>query len=228
MVNVPRNEEFTVGWICAMKTELEAAQTMLDKHYRNLFGIEPDRNLYILGQIYQHKVVLTCLPLGWRGNSSVAVVATRMIGKFPNIKIGLLVGIGGGLPHKENDIRLGDVVVSKPEGQYGGVVQYDLGKWTTEGFKRTGSLNAPPERLLAVLNLMPRHGCRFAGPPLEPYPGEEHDQLFEEDGQNLVNRPPGRRKDGPHVFYGTIASGNSVIKDAAIRDKLIGRHGVLC
>jgi nucleoside phosphorylase len=42
--------------------------------------------------------------------------------QIPNIKIGLLVGIGGGLPNKQNDIRLGDVVVSKPEGQYGGVV----------------------------------------------------------------------------------------------------------
>jgi tetratricopeptide (TPR) repeat protein/nucleoside phosphorylase len=151
-----------------------------------------------------------------------------MVSRFTNIKIGLLVGVGGGLPNKEDDIRLGDVVVSKPDGQYGGVVQYDLGKWTAEGFERTGSLNAPPERLLAVLNLMPRHGRRFADPPSEPYPGDDLDQLFETDGQQLAKRRPGSRKDGPHVFYGTIASGNSIIKDAAVRDKLISQHGVLC
>jgi hypothetical protein len=53
---------------------------------------------------------------------------TRTVSKFPNIKIGLAAGIVGGLPYGENDIRLGDVVVSKPDGRYGGVVQYDLGK----------------------------------------------------------------------------------------------------
>jgi hypothetical protein len=78
--------------------------------------------------------------------------------------------------------------VSKPEGQYGGVVQYDLGTWDADGFKRTRSLNTPPERLLAVLNSMPRHGRRFENPPLEPYPGEELNQLFEPDGQQLVSR----------------------------------------
>jgi nucleoside phosphorylase len=151
-----------------------------------------------------------------------------MMSRFPSIKIGLLVGNGGGLPNKEDDIRLGDVVVSKPDGQYGGVVQYDLGKWTADGFERTGSLKAPPERLLAVLNLMPRHGRRFADPPSEPYPGEDLDQLFETDGQQLAKRRPGSRNNGPYVFYGTIASGNGVIKDAAVRDKLISQHGVLC
>ncbi|KAL3471916.1 hypothetical protein BJX99DRAFT_236612 [Aspergillus californicus] len=40
----------------------------------------------------------------------------------------LLVGIGGGVPSLENDIRLGDVVVRQPGGIYGGVMQYDLGK----------------------------------------------------------------------------------------------------
>ncbi|EED12026.1 endonuclease/reverse transcriptase, putative [Talaromyces stipitatus ATCC 10500] len=138
------------------------------------------------------------------------------------------ISIGGGLPSNKNDIRLGDVIVSKPDGQYGGVVQYDLGKWTADGFERTGSLNAPPERLLAVLNLMPGHGRQFAEPPSRLYPDEGLDQLFEPDGQQLVNRQPGRRREGPYVFYGTIASGNSVIKDADTRDKLRVQHGVLC
>jgi nucleoside phosphorylase/Tfp pilus assembly protein PilF len=228
MTLIPADKFFTVGWICALRAEFDAARDVLDKHYTTLLGVEPDRNLYILGRIHQHNVVIACLPAGWHGNNPAATIATRMMSRFPSIKIGLLVGIGGGLPNKEDDIRLGDVVVSKPDGQYGGVVQYDLGKWTADGFERTGSLNAPPERLLAVLNLMPRHGRRFADPPSEPYPGEDLDQLFETDGQQLAKRGPGSRKNGPHVFYGTIASGNSVIKDADIRDKLIIQHGVLC
>lgn len=33
-----------------------------------------------------------------------------------------MVGIGGGLPSPQNDIRLGDVIVSRPERGHGGVV----------------------------------------------------------------------------------------------------------
>ena len=40
----------------------------------------------------------------------------------------LLVGIGGGVHTIKNDMRLGDVIVSRPDGKYGGVVQYDFGK----------------------------------------------------------------------------------------------------
>jgi len=34
-----------------------------------------------------------------------------------------MVGIGGGAPSPRHDILLGDVVVSNPEGNFGGVVQ---------------------------------------------------------------------------------------------------------
>jgi nucleoside phosphorylase len=41
---------------------------------------------------------------------------------FPSIRFGLIVGIGGGMPSEEADIRLGDIVVSKPHKVYSGVV----------------------------------------------------------------------------------------------------------
>jgi hypothetical protein len=46
-----------------------------------------------------------------------------------------MMGIGGGIPdsNKGVDIRLGDVVVSQPDGTYGGVVQYDLRKNLRDG-----------------------------------------------------------------------------------------------
>ena len=69
-----------------------------------------------------------------------------------------MVGIGGGVPSEEADIRLGDVVVSTPNKAHSGVVQYDFGKATPRGFQRTGSLNAPPRILLnAVANLRANH-----------------------------------------------------------------------
>jgi NACHT, LRR and PYD domains-containing protein 3 len=46
------------------------------------------------------------------GTIAAAIVVCRMRSTFPNIRFGLMVGIGGGVPSKKNDIRLGDVVVS--------------------------------------------------------------------------------------------------------------------
>ncbi|KAL2857601.1 hypothetical protein BJX68DRAFT_253082 [Aspergillus pseudodeflectus] len=234
--------EYKVGWICALQIELEAAQRMLDSIHAKGFGHGLDCNLYILGQIGQLNVVLTCLPMGQHGNNKAAEVATHMMNRFPKIDIGLMVGIGGGLPSAKNDIRLGDVVVSIPHLQYGGVVQYDMGKFTSDGFTTTGSLKAPPEKLLQVVNLMPRHGLPITGPSDIEYPEVELDQLFEPsythigdaetciscDARQVVPRPITRTTTSPHVFYGTIASGNSVVKNSKIRETLIQKHGVLC
>ncbi|KAH6657082.1 hypothetical protein BKA67DRAFT_554203 [Truncatella angustata] len=47
--------------------------------------------------------------------------------RAPNVRIGLMVGIGGGAPSLKHDIRLGDIVVSSPGYGTGGVLQYDYG-----------------------------------------------------------------------------------------------------
>ena len=63
---------------------------------------------------------------------------------FSNIRIGLMVGIGGGAPSLDNDIRLGDIVVSVPSNNESGVIQYDFGK-TIQGqsFQPTSFLDQP-------------------------------------------------------------------------------------
>lgn len=87
-----------------------------------------DNNNYVFGGINGHKVVIGCLPTGRYGISSATSVAKDMVRSFPNLRFALMVGIGGGAPTRERDIRLGDVVVSVPQGRLGGVVQYDFGK----------------------------------------------------------------------------------------------------
>jgi nucleoside phosphorylase len=73
---------------------------------------------------------------------------------FRNIRFGLMVGIGGGIPSAEHDIRLGDVVVSMPSETGGGVVQYDIGRKEKDGFHRKGTLNKPPKLLrTAAINI---------------------------------------------------------------------------
>jgi nucleoside phosphorylase len=82
---------------------------------------------YTLGKVEGHNVVLACLPAGRPGTNPAAVIISHINLSFPNVRYGLMVGIGGGVP-SETDLRLGDVVVSKPTGSCGGVVQYDFGK----------------------------------------------------------------------------------------------------
>src|SRR5436190_7710334 len=106
--------DYTVGWICALPQELVAAIAMLDERHSPLEQHPADHNLYTLGRVGQHNVVIACLPAGQTGNNSAATVAARMKYCFAGIRFGLMVGIGGGVPSREHDIRLGDVVVSKP------------------------------------------------------------------------------------------------------------------
>lgn len=83
-------------------------------------------------------------------------VANNMVRTFSkSLRIGLIVGVGGGIPSDTRDIRLGNIVISFPEGTSGRVFQYDMGKVGTNGeFYRTGSLNSPPKTLLTVTNLI--------------------------------------------------------------------------
>src|SRR5262249_28301533 len=145
------SEDYTVGWICALSIELAAAAGMLDEEHQDLPQADDDPNLYTLGRIGEHKIVIPCLPAGQMGNSSATPAAVRMKVKFTAIRFGMMVGIGGGVPSEESDVRLGDVVISKPYMQYGGVVQFDFGKSTQSGFVRTGILNPPPTLLLNAL-----------------------------------------------------------------------------
>ncbi|KAF1946953.1 hypothetical protein EJ02DRAFT_335357 [Clathrospora elynae] len=55
---------------------------------------------------------------------------------FKTIRFALMVGIHGGIPGAETDLRLGYVVVRQPHGTFAGVVQYNVGKTTASGFER--------------------------------------------------------------------------------------------
>ncbi|KAF3259843.1 hypothetical protein TWF128_003836 [Orbilia oligospora] len=123
---------------------------MLDEIHSDLPKPPDDDNVYTLGVVNKHKVAIACLPKGTYGNNAAARVATAMVRTFPSIKFGLMVGIGGGNP--VDDVRLGDVVVSTPTGEYPGVIQWDFGKVEEGGgFKRIGSLNNPPSALRTAL-----------------------------------------------------------------------------
>jgi hypothetical protein len=148
-----KNGDYVVGWICAITTEYVAAQAFLDEKHEGPEYVSPnDDNIYTLGRIGKHNVVIAVLPDGEYGTSSAARVGSGLQHTFPNVRIGLLVGIGGGAPAK-HDIRLGDIVVSAPREGKGGIFQYDFGKTIqNQTFHTTGFLNQPPVLLRAAMN----------------------------------------------------------------------------
>lgn len=140
---------------------------MLDEEHNTPtdFNRSPsDQNKYTFGRMGDHNLVVASLPAGVHGTISANTTASQMLSSFPNIRIGLMVGIGAGIPKpEEHDIRLGDVVVSQPEGTCGGVVQYDLGKVKADGsFERKGMLNQPPLALMSALSSLQARHIKFA------------------------------------------------------------------
>jgi nucleoside phosphorylase len=244
-------EDYTIGWVCALPVELAVAEEMLDEEHDTPQYDPHDTNIYTCGRIREHNVVIACLPEGRLGASSAAAVAMQMKSTFTATRFGLMVGIGGGVPSGGVDIRLGDVVVSRPLGVHGGVVQYDFGKTTVSGFERAGSLNSPPTILLSAIAKVKAKHIRGKGEFSKHLTKLEHLPYFSREaaGSDVLFEPDYDHKGGAtcaechqdHVIvrearrqevvvhYGTIASGNQVIKSAVERDSVSAKlGGVLC
>lgn len=145
------------------------------------------------------------------------------------------------------------------EAQHGGVIQYDYGKAKQDGiFQRIGSLNRPDATLLNAVSLIRTSGlscCPFYD-YLQSYEAMHDDPECDEDfrrplldilyqsnyhhegknsceavgcnSEHAVHRKQ-RKNKRPVVHYGTIASGNSVVKDSGMRDRLAEEdENILC
>ncbi|KAK4494453.1 hypothetical protein PRZ48_014751 [Zasmidium cellare] len=250
-------ESYNVGIICALDVEKAAVEATLDEEHGRVDKVAGDDNVYSFGKIGAHNVVIACLPAGVMGTVSAATVARDMMRSF-SVTVGLMVGIGGGVWSEKTDVRLGDVVVSQPEGMHGGVIQWDFGKMEKGAvFRRTGTLNKPPRPLLnAVQSLKATH--RRKGSKVSQYLNEmlsrnpvmaadfrhqglQHDKLFESNynhpGENgcegcdrsrQVHRLPWRKDEKPKIHYGNIASGDEVMKDGMTRDRIAREEAILC
>ncbi|KAH8587924.1 nucleoside phosphorylase domain-containing protein [Bisporella sp. PMI_857] len=248
-------EDYVVAVVCAMEFEMSAVRFMLDQEHPRLPSKQGDLNDYIFGQLSGHNVVLAWLP-GNQGKSAAAIVATNLGRTFPSIQWRFLAGIGGGVPSAKHDIRLGDIVVSVPEGTYGGVVQYDMGKDTDNGFKLKGFLLAPPSRLRTAVGRM-QSDHRMSDSKVEEFvsamlqrarrliiyqrPPADSDVLFDADYPHVggatcercdrarVSERLPRQHDGPEIHYGLIASGDRVMRSAVKRSSEVQNVGdILC
>ncbi|KAJ3496598.1 hypothetical protein NLG97_g2545 [Lecanicillium saksenae] len=237
------NGDYTVGWICALPEEYVAARAFLDEQHK---PAENTQHEYTLGRLGGHNIVIGVLPDGEYGTASASSIASNMLHAFPNITIGLMVGIAGGAPApaRKRDIRLGDVVVSVPRGGSSGVFQYDFGKTIQEqAFQGTRVLNQPPAILREAVSgiradhEMSGHGIQEAiatalqkADVVHPVQdGAACESACSSDSANLVSRPErDEDEENPVIHYGVIATANQLMKDAYIRDKLAHEKDVLC
>ncbi|KAJ5633545.1 hypothetical protein N7528_001387 [Penicillium herquei] len=241
-------DHYTIAWFCAIHEELAAAKEMLDEIHECPPNIpKDDPNHYTLGSIKGHGVVITCLPEGGYGTCNASLVAANMKRSFPEIRVNLIVGIGGAVPGKM-DIRLGDIVVGTR------VMQYDLGKTVGGGKSERTAIPRTYDHLIGttLTSLRSKHDRNPTRVPsiLQQQLGKDPhlflpntpDRLFENtyahpsngsscdecDRSKLVKRADRIPQHTLTIHYGAIGSGNQVVKHAVARDNLAQELDVIC
>ncbi|KAF2265644.1 hypothetical protein CC78DRAFT_598853 [Lojkania enalia] len=216
----PSIEDYTIGWICALQEEYEAAYRILDDELDGPETNAVNDNTYLFSRIGGHNVVVGCLPINQYGIISATSVAKDIVRSFPNLRFALMLGIGEGAPIQRRDIRLEDVLVDK---------------WS---FPTTGQLDAPPLVLLGVIPEMQRRHNDRRKPDrvakrlkliddMPEYRQPAEDWLYRSDFENkggmncekceadgLEEDPMRETNREVTVQYSTITSANSVVKDA--------------
>ncbi|KAL4914796.1 nucleoside phosphorylase domain-containing protein [Aspergillus aurantiobrunneus] len=195
---------------------------------------QADTNSYTWGKIGEHNVVIASLPTGLYGTTSAANTASNLLSSLLQARVGLL----------HRDIRLGNVIVSQPRGTTGGVVQYDSRKASMPPLILLQALailqaehKLGESRIPELLATIPWKHARMANGSKDKngyaHQGFENDRLFESsynhvaghdcrssDAKEEIEREK-RDSADPEIHYGTIASGNILVKDAATRDKIM-------
>ncbi|OAQ97618.1 hypothetical protein LLEC1_02681 [Akanthomyces lecanii] len=120
---MPNPQDYTVGLICALEMEHAAALAILDETYPLPIHHAPrDNNLYTLGNISTHNVVIATAPVGEGGTVPVAAVWRDMRHSFPNLRVALMLSVA---PNDEHGMRAGDVLVSTLPSGHGNVPKHD-------------------------------------------------------------------------------------------------------
>lgn len=236
--------EPTVAVICPLSVEMRAVLAVFNDPPKLGYGSEGKP--YYRGIISKHSTVAICLP-----NQNVGVVQASRCGdwlqrEFPSLQHRFLVGIAGGIPDKNIDIRLGDIVIGTH------ICKYDSGKWVDGELQARPALKDAPQELQDAIPMFQALPQQSQSQLLEDelmnmrkldsitgtqwiYPDAENaqDVLFEPgyacpsqsqdpcscDHSKTVERG-NRQSKSPKVHYGLIASGDQVMKDDKRRDKL--------
>ncbi|MEN3613727.1 hypothetical protein AAH979_29780 [Plantactinospora sp. ZYX-F-223] len=228
-----------VGIVTALPVECVAMRMMVDEleelrvpgdpnHYRGgtLPSRDPER---------PHRVVTAVQTED--GTRNAAAICADMARSFPGLGTFVMCGIAGGVPaphQPDRHVRLGDIVVATK-----GVVDYDH-VWTVDGTDTLRrSVQQPSKALLRAdreLEMKELTGELPWGALLDTAqaraawfrrPAEETDPLAR---QEPVESRPGTRAEwpvgSPRVHRAAVGSADRLLRDAARRDALAGRHQI--
>jgi nucleoside phosphorylase len=204
----PNNRDgFEIAIVCALRKERDAVEALLDEEYETdgfSYGkAAQDPNAYTTGRLGNQHVVLAYMPN--MGKVNAAAVASNIPHSFQKIKIGLVVGICGGVPTtpEGTEILLGDVIISTS------VIQIDFGRQYPNGFVRKKELEdtlgrANPEirafterasgylvhaRLKEKTNIFSTQICMRNRYHKSAYPGPENDKLYPPSYRHKHQKP---------------------------------------
>ncbi|RKK37736.1 hypothetical protein BFJ66_g12824 [Fusarium oxysporum f. sp. cepae] len=249
-------KDYKVAWIAPLEIEAKAAIHLLDERHRGRFPVSRgDDYVFQAGAMGGHNIVIATLPAGQEyGTGSAAALAGQVKKFFPNLWFGLLVGVAAGLPNLSRDpirdIRLGDVLVGLPDGESAGLVPYDLGKETEDGFQplRLGHSLAMTEPIVRAAIGSIKLEAPYDTEKFLPYyekirncehatgtfadPGPDNDILYVvcDNGQEEVAKRPRRSESNyqrTRVWYGPIGSGDKLLKNAQKRNELRDKYGII-
>ncbi|OAL47368.1 purine and uridine phosphorylase [Pyrenochaeta sp. DS3sAY3a] len=190
--------DYHVAWICPLPdVELPSSRFMFDEvHLTPDYDTRQDSNQYYCGKMAGHNVVMATLPLGYSGYHHAGRLSSALLSTFSNIRIALIVGIGGGVPSPEpcenplEDVHLGDVVVGWSRDGKAACIHYgwnrdkgntepeilgtmEKGDWILgQGLAKLASDHESGESDFQDHMRRLKNDSRFA------HPGLEHDRLF--------------------------------------------------
>lgn len=223
-----------VGIVTALPEEHAAVHILVDRGGDEL--VERDYNHYRSGWMPSkdtdrpHRVVVAMLAAD--GTRSAAALGADMLRSFPSLEVLLVCGIAGAVSSdgdgdagRLRGLRLGDVVVGS-DGivDFGHVRRVD-GVSTVR--RPVGGISAALLRAdresqsAAVRGVEPWRDVLARAEAAQPHfrrPNATTDPRFRIDEQSAVV---------PAVFRGLIGSGDVLMRDAAYRDELARRHGLL-
>ncbi|KAK1843637.1 nb-arc and tpr domain protein [Colletotrichum chrysophilum] len=219
-----RHDNYKVAWICPLEVEQIAALEMLDDEHPALPKSPADHNVYSLGSINGHNIVIA--GLYEPGNCPAATVVAQMRMTFPSLRYGLLYDHG-----KARDGQFQRIGALAPPPAVLLNAAQDLEA------KRARLDIDPVQQNVSRINTRRRGLRRFQ------YPGMMNDYLYPPQYAHTTQGEPctvvcdpskriSRASDDDETYVivhrGNIASGELVVKDARLRDALAQQHELLC
>lgn len=223
----------TILIMTALPKEFQAVKDLFDEKPRYDSTFASEKIQFPHYKINQKDIVLAKSGMG---NNTSSAIATKILEKYPSIKYIIMVGIAGGIPNVKDakkHIRLGDIVISGEKG----IIQYDMGKETKDGKEYNFSPRPICSNLLRNAEVIIEDSGKgkfdywdyydkILAKDEDKYKRQEQSDLkdtpWDENSEvKLPAIPKGFDENRPRIHIGSIASGNSVIKESNFRKKLI-------